>query len=232
MPGRLREAVGATYGEYTNLTVPVPVRAAAGAPLAVPDDAAATAWADALVAEGAEPLAHYEHPHLGRWPAVTSHEHGAGRVTYVGTLPNRALAVALARWLRSPDAANADWGALPDAVTVTGARNPRGERVRFVSNWSWEPATLALPAPARDLLSGEELAEGAALALEAWDVRVLVEAGLDDDARGAVRHRGADVIAARPDWSVAGRDRNGPMTRARVRACLSSRRRELPRAGR
>ena len=140
----------------------------------MPEDAAATAWADALVAEGAEPLLEYEHPHLGRWPAVTSRAHGAGRVTYVGTLPNRALAVALARWLRSPDAANADWGALPDAVTVTGARNPRGERVRFVSNWSWEPADARRARPR----AGPAVRRGAGARArrsrsEPWDVRVL-----------------------------------------------------------
>ena len=44
----------------------------------------------ALVLEGAETLACYEHPHLGRRPAITSHAHGAGRVTYVGMLPDRA----------------------------------------------------------------------------------------------------------------------------------------------
>ena len=41
-------------------------------------------------------------------------------MTYVGTLPDRQLAVALARWLRpAPDA----WDDRPDTVTVTSARN-------------------------------------------------------------------------------------------------------------
>ena len=150
MPGRLREAVGASYGEYTNLAAPVPAdRGRRG--LDLPEGAAATAWADALVPEGAETLVGYEHPHLGRWAAVTTHAHGRGRVTYVGTLPDRALAVALARWLRPA----------PDALGATGPRPSRsraratreGGRVRFVSNWSWEPTSLALPVAARDLLS-------------------------------------------------------------------------------
>lgn len=33
----------------------------------------------------------------GRWAAVTTHAHGGGRVTFVGTLPDHALAVALGR---------------------------------------------------------------------------------------------------------------------------------------
>jgi beta-galactosidase len=172
MPGALREAVGARYGEYSNLTAPVPLTAAAGAGFELPPGATGTAWADALVPEDADTLVHYAHPHLGRWAAVTSHAHGAGRVTYVGTLPDRSLAVALARWLRPSAGA---WEQRPPAVTVTSARTPEGGRVRFVSNWSWEPAWLTLPVAALDLLSGTDLAAGDDLDLGAWDVRVLLE---------------------------------------------------------
>ena len=179
MPGRLREAVGATYSEYTNLTLPVELQAE---DFPLPDDAAATAWADALVPEGADVLVRYEHPHLGRWAAVTSHAHGRGRVTYVGTLPDRALAVALARWLRPQADA---WAERPDSVTVTGGTNAEGQRVRFVSNWSWDPARLNLPVAAQDVLSGDEMALGTPLDLGAWDIRVLLEEpGKQDDEEG------------------------------------------------
>jgi beta-galactosidase len=170
MPGRLREAVGASYREYTNLAVPVPLRSDAAFEL--PGGAAATAWADALVPEGAETLVSYDDPHLGRWAAVTNHEHGRGRVTYVGTLPDRSLAVALADWLRP---ASDGWDERPETVTVTSARNPAGGRLRFVSNWSWEPTSFALPVAARDLLSAIDLTRGEDLELTAWDVRVLLE---------------------------------------------------------
>ena len=172
MPGRLREAAGVTYDEYTNLGVPVPLTAPADGELDLPAGATGTAWADGLVAEGAETLVGYDHPHLGRWAAVTTHAHGAGRVTYVGTLPDRTLAVALGRWLRpAPD----PWADRPDTVTVTGARNPAGGRLRFVSNWSWEPARLRVPEPVRDLLSGIDIGRAQQLDLEPWSVPVLVE---------------------------------------------------------
>jgi beta-galactosidase len=103
---------------------------------------------------------------------VTTHARGRGRVTYVGTLPDRALAVALARWLRPSDDT---WAARPESVTVTGARNLKGERLRFVSNWSWEPARVPAPVTMSDVLSGERVPAGAELELTAWDVRVLVE---------------------------------------------------------
>jgi beta-galactosidase len=170
MPGRLREAVGASYQEYTNLTAPVPLSAAPG--FALPDGAAATAWADALVPEGADALVRYAHPHLGRWPAVTTHAHGEGRVTYVGTLPDRALAVALARWLRPAQDA---WADRPGSVTVTSGRTAAGRRAYFVANWSWDPARVHAPIPVQDVLSGDEMALGAPLDLGPWDLRVLLE---------------------------------------------------------
>jgi beta-galactosidase len=175
MPGRLRAAVGASYGEYTNLTAPVPVRGRGD--LAVPKGATATAWADALVRDGAESLADYEHPHLGRWAAITTRAYGRGRVTYVGTLPDSELAVALGRWLRPrPD----PWTDRPPSVTVTSARNREGERVLFVSNWSWHPVSVSLPVAARDLLSGTDLGPGGNLDLESWDARVLLERSAEE----------------------------------------------------
>jgi beta-galactosidase len=47
--------------------------------------------------------------------------------------------------------------------------------VRFVSNWSWEQARLAVPVAVTDVLSGSVLASGEDLVLGAWDVRVLLE---------------------------------------------------------
>jgi beta-galactosidase len=175
MPGRLREAVGATYQEYTNLATPVRLTAAGG--LDLPEGATATAWADALVPEGAETVLGYEHPHLGRWAAATTNAHGRGRVTYVGTLPDREAAVALGRWLRrSPD----PWEGRAETVTVTSARNGEGDRVFFVSNWSWEPTRVSMPVAGRDLLGSGTLRVDRELDLGPWDVRVLLEAPGED----------------------------------------------------
>jgi beta-galactosidase len=174
MPGVLRPAVGAHYLEYTNLIEPVPVRADGDTDF----DAAgghATGWADALVPDDATALAWYEHPHLGRWPAITTHEHGTGRVTYVGTLPDPALARSLASWIAARSLHANPWSARPETVTVTGARARDGRRLRFLSNWSWQPAAVPLPVPVHDLLSGAALDAGAELTLGPWDVRVLVE---------------------------------------------------------
>ena len=100
-----------------------------------------------------EVLVQYEHPHFGRWPAVTTRAHGDGRVTYVGTVPGRELAQALATWLAP--AAVSGWRDLPASVTVTTGTSPDGRRVHVVHNWSWEPARVEAPVHLSDVLNGE-----------------------------------------------------------------------------
>jgi beta-galactosidase len=95
-------------------------------------------------------------------PAVTSREHGVGRVTYVGTLPDLALATSILRWA-VPNTSASEWRT-DASVTVTSGTN-QGGRVWFISNWSPELAT-AHPPQRR----GEE-----PIVLEPWGVTVLVE---------------------------------------------------------
>jgi beta-galactosidase len=161
-----------SYDEFSNLTRAVPVRSAPGSPLPLPATATATHWADGLTVTDAQVLAAYEHPHFGRWPAVTTRRHGEGRVTYVGTVPGRDLARALAEWL-VPIAGNG-WGDLPVSVTATTGTSPDGRRVHIVHNWSWESARSAVPVDLVDALSGTSLPAGTVLDLGPWDVRVLV----------------------------------------------------------
>jgi beta-galactosidase len=174
-PGILRSAVGASYGEYSNLAAPLPLRAGDGG-FAVPAGARAEAWVDGLELEGATPLAWYDHPHFGRWPAATSQPFGRGRVTYLGTLPNAAGGAGLARWAMAQAGLSPRIADLPDAVRVSTARNRAGERLWFVANWSPAAHTVpALPTAVGDLFDGGAIDAGAPLSLEPWDIRVLVE---------------------------------------------------------
>ncbi|NEC92446.1 beta-galactosidase [Streptomyces sp. SID12501] len=169
-PGRLVDAAGVSYDEFSNLTQEIPVRGVPGGPLQLPDSATASHWADGLTVTDAEPLVTYDHPHFGRWPAVTTRRHGAGQVTYVGTVPGRDLARELASWL-TPTARSV-WEDLPASVTATTGTAEDGRRVHIVHNWSWEPARVTAPADLTDVLNGSPVPAGTELELGAWDVRV------------------------------------------------------------
>jgi beta-galactosidase len=182
MPGALRAAVGAHYLESTNLAQPVGVRGAGdeGASL---DGGRATGWADALILDGASALATYDHPHLRRWPAVTTNRHGRGRVTYVGTLPDALLARSLAAWIVSTTLPDDPWRLPGESITISGARTAAGDRLRFLSNWSWDPHSVVVPVGVTDLLTDERIDPGTPLTLGPWDVRVLAEGRSPTDGR-------------------------------------------------
>ena len=102
-PAHLAEVAGVRYQEFSNLADPVAVTAESDG-FGLSAGAAAVDWVDGLISEGSKIILGYDHPHFGRFPAVVSTEHGKGRITTVGTLPNAALAADLFRWLvpRSP----------------------------------------------------------------------------------------------------------------------------------
>ena len=179
VPARLHEAAGVWYDEYSNIDNDIAVVACPQPPDAVPvlrlgPGAMATRWVDGLVATTATVLVTYEDRHFRRWPAITTHTCGTGRITVFGTVPNTALAEHLLRWIEIPREAN-PWRPESQSLTVTSATNHRGERVHFAHNWSWENATLTIPASAVDVLTQEELPVGHLLQLKPWDVRVLRE---------------------------------------------------------
>jgi beta-galactosidase len=169
-PARLVQAAGLHYDEYSNLMAPAGVVAVKGCSLAVPGDARATRWVDGLITSEAEMLASYVHPFFGRWCAIATNPYGSGRVTTVGTVPNKSLAKALASWL-VPEPRTGEWRQT-DAVRVHSVTAP-GTRILIVHNFSAEEAVINCPQPVTDILGNRELDKGAELVMGPWGVHVL-----------------------------------------------------------
>lgn len=165
-PAGLAELAGVWYQEAANPTF-VPVEAAGVARL----DGAMVGYLQGLVPDGAEVLAGYVHPHIGRFAAITTRRVGAGRITVVGGVPDQQLARSLAAWLAPAPVAG--WSDLPESVTVGTSTAPDGTRVHVVHNWGWEPAAAVAPVDLIDLLGDERIPHGGPVQLGAWDVRVL-----------------------------------------------------------
>ncbi|WP_036961500.1 beta-galactosidase, partial [Promicromonospora kroppenstedtii] len=73
-PAHLSAAAGVFYDEFASIDAPLPVHGTDGfdVPAEALADAHATSWVDGLQVLDADPLVEYEHPHFGRWPAVTT----------------------------------------------------------------------------------------------------------------------------------------------------------------
>ncbi|MGN6325749.1 beta-galactosidase [Pseudolysinimonas sp.] len=158
-PARLTDAARLRYDVYSNLEAPLPVTSDA---LELESGAAGEHWIDVLEPEGAEVLARFTANELGAEAALTSAPFGAGRVSYLPTVPNPALARSIARWL-VPDRASAAWSAGPSVSVATGVS--AGRRIAFVSNWSSTASEVVVPAAMRDLVTGAQHAAGSPLLL-------------------------------------------------------------------
>lgn len=171
MPGALREAAGVHYQESTSLLERVPVTGL---------DGHGQWYAHCLVPEEAEVLAHYEHPFLGDYAAVTTHPYGQGRLTVLGCFPDRTLSAALARWIAVESLPSDPWR---DAVGRTqshlASRTADGRTLHLVHNWSWDPSPYQLPARATPIGANASLSAGDAVELGAWDVSILIEDAAD-----------------------------------------------------
>jgi beta-galactosidase len=171
-PGPLREAAGVSYQEFSNLMQPLPLK---GDPFGVGAENRASVWADMLLVETAKPLAYYDHPFFGRYPALTRNAFGRGTVTYQGTvlsdaLEQKVVADVLKRAGIVPDVA------VPARVRLRQAVARDGKTLRFYLNFSGQPQSFAYGrGSGMELLSQKPVAAGERLTLGPWDLAVVRE---------------------------------------------------------
>ena len=173
-PGPLRDAAGFTYQEFSNLEHPLALK---GDPFHVsPEEDKVSTWAEFLQPTTAKPLAYYDHPFFGRWPAITRNQFGSGSLTYEGTLLSDGLQSAVvldtlkAAGLSTPD------GGLPASLRAKHGVNGKGQRVHYFLNYSSAPVTFTYKyGQAHDLLAGSKAAPGSSITVGPWNLALLEE---------------------------------------------------------
>lgn len=167
-PGPLRSLLGLRVEEFWPLdegaTVGVrgvaavrrpggPGRAEAAAGAWELPSGTADLWSEAILLEGAEPVARFADGELAGSPAVTRHGYGTGTVTYVGTRLEPALMRALMDGVRAAAGVRPVLAGLPEGVQAT-VREGDGGRFLFLLNHGARAADITLPCPMADALAG------------------------------------------------------------------------------
>lgn len=176
-PGPLRQAAGFTYQEYSNLDKPLALK---GDPFHLgPESNRVGLWAEFLQTDTARPLAFYDHPFFGRWPALTSNHFGKGTLTYEGTAVSDALQDALVlRELRAAGLTGPDQR-LPASVRVKHGVGNDGHKLHYYLNYSGAPVTVTYSYGAgSDLLTGNPLEQGESVSIGPWDLILVKERAL------------------------------------------------------
>ena len=173
-PGGLSEAAGVRYSQ---MTVPEGV-ALKGNPYQVSaDDNTARWWMELLEPTTAQVVARYDHPVWERYGAITRNSFGNGEVTYIGFMPQAAAIekILAEAALRAGVSGPAQAAHFP--LIVRSGRTGQGRTVHYLLNYSAKTAAFPYGFPAgTDLLSGAETAQGSAVPMEPWGVRIIQEA--------------------------------------------------------
>ena len=170
-PGPLREAAGFHYQEFSNLAKPLALK---GDPFQAGAENQVSDWAEMLLLDTAKPLAYYDHPFFGKYPAITENHFGKGMVTYEGTVLSEELQQkVLERVLDQAQLTGPDQK-LPAAVRVKHGVNRAGKTIHYFFNFSAAPQSVYYAYPGgTELLSGLPVATGGEISLEPWGVAIV-----------------------------------------------------------
>jgi beta-galactosidase len=172
-PGPLRQAAGFNYQEFSNLEKPLSLR---GDPFHVDKDNSVNTWAEFLQLEGAKPLAFYDHPFFGKWPAITRNRYGNGSLTYEGTMLADGLQAAIVRDTLHEAGIETDAGAAASSVRIKRGTNQSGRQIHYFLNYSSDAARVSYQfGPAHDLLKDQAIVPGQSLEIGPWDLVIAEE---------------------------------------------------------
>ena len=170
-PGPLRPAIGAYYQEFCNLAKPLALK---GDPFGAGEKNQVSTWAEFLITETAKPLAFYDHPFFGQWPAVIQNKFGKGTVIYEGTMLSDELQRQVMKTLLADAGLPGEEQRLPAAIKTRGGVNRKGQAIRYCFNISPETQSFVYPFQSgKNLLTGETVQAHSQVTLQPWDVMIV-----------------------------------------------------------
>jgi beta-galactosidase len=178
-PGPLRAAAGFNYQEFSSLEHPLALK---DDPYHAGAENKVSQWAEFLQLETAKPLAFYDHPFFGQWPAITRNHYGFGELTYEGTQLSDELQAKLVRDCLTSAGLITSFSnsqPLPPSVHVKHGINRSGKQIHYYLNYSSTPQTVPYTyAPGHDLLqqqTSSTIQPNQPLTLKPWDLAIIEE---------------------------------------------------------
>lgn len=173
MPGPLKEAAGLHYQEFSSVTQPLPLK---DDPYDLGAENTVSDWAEMIIPDTAKPLAYYDHPFFGKYPALTRNQFGKGSLTYEGTVLSDELQRAvLLDVLKDAGLITSDQNLLP-SIRVKHAENRNNKRLHFYFNYSSEAQMVPYSYPTgRNLLAQVPIVRDQSILLQPWGVAIVEE---------------------------------------------------------
>ena len=174
-PGPLRDAVGFSYQEFSNLEKPLALR---GDPFHVGEENRVSQWAEFLQLTTAKALAAYDHPFFGQWPAITENQFGKGTLVYEGCALSDGLQQAVVQHALQGSGIAFDPEAFRSTVRVKRGVDAQGRTLTYLLNYSAASVDVKYGGPAaHDALTGKSVSAGQMLSIPPWDLVIAESSG-------------------------------------------------------
>jgi beta-galactosidase len=179
-PGLMQDAAGFTYQEFSTLDKPLALR---DDPFHVGEENRVSQWAEFLQITTAKPLATYDHPFFGRWPAITENHFGKGTLIYEGSALSDGLQQAVVQHALENGGVGFDPAAAHSTIRVKHGVNALGHTITYLLNYSSSTAEVKYGGPpAHDVLTSMPVSTGQMLSIQPWNL-VIAEGDTKEDGR-------------------------------------------------
>jgi beta-galactosidase len=172
-PGMLTDVCGIRYQQYNNVQT-------VGLKDCVfevdPNESYMREWMELVTPVTAEVWASYDHPHWGKYAAITHNKYGKGTATYFAGYPTmEVMKQLLSKVIGIAGIARED-SELSFPVIVRKGTNEKGKTIRYYFNYSASPVTVKYAhKKAKELFSGKSIGNGDSFTVNGWDLAVFEE---------------------------------------------------------
>jgi beta-galactosidase len=172
-PGPLREACGFYYQEFSSATS-----------LKLKNDPFNTgeagnsvrSWIEFLIPEKAKPLAYYDDPFFGKYPAVTENKFGKGSLIYEGCLVSDEIQSAIVAGKALEIGLMEHKNQISYPVVSRSGTNDMGKTIRYYLNYSGNDISVKYNYKGgTNLLNDKLLKKDDIISLKPWDVAIVEE---------------------------------------------------------
>jgi len=173
MPGPLREAAGFHYQEFSNLRQPIPLK---DDPLHAGAENKVSDWAEMLTLDSAAAIAYYDHPFLGKYPAITRNKFGKGTLTYEGTYLSDTLQTKVLLDVLQLAGATGPDQTLPASIRAKHGTARNGKAVHYYLNYSSDAQSFTYSyGTGTDLPTQAAISHSQKVTVKPWDLLLIEE---------------------------------------------------------
>ncbi len=173
MPAILRKACGFSYQQFTNFDkLKLKYN-----PFNVPQqENYVSVWGELLIPESAEVLAWYDHPHWGKYAAITQNEFGKGGITYFGSLPSPEIIKKNINNMLAKAGLDDPSYKYSFPVIIRNGVNKAGKKMHYILNYSPEPAEVIYYFDdGTNLFTKQKIKTNDQILIDPWDLCIVIE---------------------------------------------------------